>query len=206
MLLKKNEKMAEDTKNTESKKSKKFAKPVIIAACVAVVGLSVYADWNFNRQKNEEATGYIYNSSVSGEKVKILGEATFVGAQSDDYVYNEVDGYFVSAALDRQRNRDESLELLQTIVDSSESMPDAKNKALSDMALIASAIESESNIETLVKAKGFEDCIAVISGEDVNVIVKTSGLLTYEVAQIKEIVMNELAIPAENIKIIEKTM
>lgn len=206
MLLKKTEKVAEDTKNTESKKSKKFVKPVIIAACVAVVGLSVYADWNFNRQKNEDAAGYIYNSSVSGEKVKILGEATFVGAQSDDYVYDEADGYFVSAALDRQRTRDESLELLQTIVDSSESMPDAKNKALSDMALIASAIESESNIETLVKAKGFEDCIAVISGDDVNVIVKTSGLLTYEVAQIREIVMNELSIPAENIKIIEKTM
>ena len=206
MLLKKTEKVAEDTKNTESKKSKKFVKPVIIAACVAVVGLSVYADWNFNRQKNEDAAGYIYNSSVSGEKVKILGEATFVGAQNDDYVYDEADGYFVSAALDRQRTRDESLELLQTIVDSSESMPDAKNKALSDMALIASAIESESNIETLVKAKGFEDCIAVISGDDVNVIVKTSGLLTYEVAQIREIVMNELSIPAENIKIIEKTM
>ena len=91
------------------------------------------------------------------------------------------------------------------MVDSSESMPDAKNKALSDMTAIASAIESETNIETLIKAKGFEDCIAVVSGDEANVIVKTSGLLTYEVAQIREIVMNELSIPAENVKIIEKT-
>ena len=94
---------------------------------------------------------------------------------------------------------------MQTVVDSSESMPDAKNKALEDMTAIASSMEAETNIETLIKAKGFENCIAVISGEDINIVVETTGLLTYEVAQIKEIVMNELGIPAENIKIIEKS-
>ena len=115
------------------------------------------------------------------------------------------ESYFASAAYERQRSRDETLELLQTVVDSSETMPDAKNKALSDMTALAAAMEAETNIETLVKAKGFDDCIAVISGDNINVVVKTTGLLTYEVAQIREIVMNEMKIPAENIKIIEKT-
>lgn len=201
------------------KKGGKAVKPVILAACAAVVGLSVYADWNYNRNKDEAANGYIYQSAVSGEEVKILGEATYVGANTDGTTSDAVsktisetmsdpaeftENYFSSALLERQRSRDEALELLQTVVDSAETMPDAKNKALTDMTAIASDIEAETDIETLIKAKGFEDCLAVISGEDVNVIVKTTGLLTYEVAQIKEIVMNAMQIPAENIKIIEK--
>lgn len=204
--------MEKNTKKETAKKAKKAIRPMILAACVAVVGLSVYADWNYNRQREAENTGYIYNSSVSGEEAKILGEATYVGATSDNQTAgsfendgSQAESYFLVAALDRQRSRDETLELLQTVVDSSETMPDAKNKALSDMTEIASAIEAEANIETLIKAKGFDDCIAVISGDSINVVVKTTGLLTYEVAQIREIVMNELDIPVENIKIIEKT-
>ena len=204
--------MEKTSKKDFAKKTKKAIRPMILAACVAVVGLSVYADWNYNRQKDAENTGYIYNSSVSGDDVKILGEATYVGTTQIEEMSAEADGnsdaaesYFLTAAFDRQKSRDETLELLQTVVDSSESMPDAKNKALSDMTKIASAMESEANIETLIKAKGFDDCIAVINGDSINVVVKTTGLLTYEVAQIREIVMNEMDIPAENIKIIEKT-
>lgn len=203
-----------NTKSSVQKSRKgKGIKPLILAACALVVGLSVYADWSYAKKSAGEQGGYIYNSAVSGERSKILGEATYVGnitdaesGQSENAVSQSVrDSYFTSAAQERQRSRDESLDLLQTIVDSSESMPDAKNKALEDMTAIASAMEAETNIETLIRAKGFDDCICVIGSEDVNVVVKTTGLLTYEVAQIREIVMNELDVPLEKIKIIEKT-
>lgn len=188
----------------KTKNFKKATKPLILAACVAVVGISVYADWSYTRKALQEPESYIYNTAVSGDRAKILGEATFVGNTSETTGTAEQEGYFANAAYERQRSRDETLELLQTVVDSSESMPDAKNKALENMTQIAAFMESEANIETLIKAKGFDDCVTVISDNSVNVIVKTTGLLTYEVAQIREIVMNELKIPAENIKIIEK--
>lgn len=193
-------------KEKKTVKLKKASKPLILAACVAVVGLSVYADWSYTQKKAEDTGGYIYNTAVSGDKAKILGEATFVGNTAEETADTEAESYFANAAYERQRSRDETLELLQTVVDSSESMPDAKNKALESMTEIASSMEKETNIETLVKAKGFDDCVAVISGDSINVIVKTTGLLTYEVAQIREIVMNEMNIPVENIKIIEKTI
>lgn len=194
-------------KEKKTKGLKKAAKPLILAACVAVVGVSVYADWSYTQKKAQETGGYIYNSAVSGERAKILGEATYVGGtpETQDTLIETEESYFANAAYERQRSRDETLELLQTVVDSSESMPDAKNKALESMTKIASFMESEANIETLVKAKGFDDCVAVINDDGINVIVKTTGLLTYEVAQIREIVMNELDIPVANIKIIEKT-
>ena len=83
-------------------------------------------------------------------------------------------------------------------------MPDVKDKALSEMMQIATDIETEANVEEMIKAKGFEDCLAIISGENINVIVKSPGLLTAEVAQISEIVKNETGFPIENIRIVEK--
>ena len=56
----------------------------------------------------------------------------------------------------------------------------------------------------MVMAKGFDDCIAVVNGDNLNVIVKTTGLLVNEVAQIKEIAIAESGFPAENIRIVEK--
>ena len=64
-------------------------------------------------------------------------------------------------------------------------------------------MEKESSIETLVKAKGFEDCLVVLSDDTVSVMVKTGGLEAQQVAQIKEIVIAETALPGSSIKIIE---
>ncbi len=183
----------------------KYKKPIIVIACAAIVGASIYADWLYNG-KNGLETGYIYNSSVSGDKAKILGQATYVGSYSDEENSSgqDTENYFSAAAIDRQRTRDEALETLQSVVDSAESMPEQKESAVASMVNIANEMDAESNVETLVKAKGFEDCIAVISGDNINVIVKSAGLLSYEVAQIKDIVITETGFSPENIKIIEK--
>ena len=69
---------------------------------------------------------------------------------------------------------------------------------------IAEDIECESRIETLVKAKGFEECIAVINDGTATVIVKTDDLLASEVAQINEIVYEQSGILPTGLKIIEK--
>ena len=72
------------------------------------------------------------------------------------------------------------------------------------MAKIAEEIECESNIETLIKAKGFEECVVVIGNGKANVIVSGANLLASEVAQIREIVYTQANITPENITIIEK--
>ena len=63
------------------KKKLRMTRSLILVACAAVVGVSVYADWNYNRKKDVDTGGYLFNSAVTGENVKILGEATYVGAQ-----------------------------------------------------------------------------------------------------------------------------
>lgn len=118
---------------------------------------------------------------------------------------NAVSDYFAQTILSRQQARDEAIEVLQTVVQSSDALPETVEAALSDIAKIADAIECESRIETLVKAKGFEECIAVIGDNTATVIVKTDELLASEVAQINEIVYEQSGILPTGLKIIEKS-
>lgn len=189
----------------------KHKKTIIVFCCVFIVGISVYSDYTINKEKDALTTGnYIYNSNtdelstISDESAKILGEAKLVDNISSAQSDTSDSTYFTSAQLNRQRSRDEALETLQVVIDSSESMPDVKDEALERMINIASDIETEAIVEEMIKAKGFEECLAVISGENINVIVKSPGLLTNEVAQITEIVMDQTNFSPENIKIVEK--
>ncbi len=182
----------------------KHKKPVIIFAAVALIATAVYTDVKSGGGATSQISDYLYTSQNSTEdSAKILGEAKLVDSTSDASE-DQTDGYFETAVINRERSRGEALQTLQVVVDSSETMPDVKDKALSEMMQIATDIETEANVEEMIKAKGFEDCLAIISGENINVIVKSPGLLTAEVAQISEIVKNETGFPIENIRIVEK--
>lgn len=116
----------------------------------------------------------------------------------------EAEDFFAVSAVNRSRARDEAMEVLRTVVDSGASEK-AAAEALADISRIAADIEKEANIESLILAKGFEDCIAVISGEGISIVVKSDELLPNEIAQIKEIAYESAAILPENVVIIPKT-
>lgn len=128
---------------------------------------------------------------------------------TDSYVdgeTDEIDTFFASAQVERKRSRDEAIEVLQLVVENPEALDESKSIAMAEINKIAATIDSESRIESLVMAKGFEKCIAVISDSGCNVIVKTdSALLPNQVAQIQEIVYEQANILPANVKIIEKT-
>ena len=75
---------------------------------------------------------------------------------------------------------------------------------MNDIAVMVEEMAKEANIEALIKAKGFDECVTIISGTTANVIVKSEGLLETEVAQILEIVYSETGITPASVKIIEK--
>ena len=83
-------------------------------------------------------------------------------------------------------------------------LAEAKAEAAAKISRIAVDIQNETNIETLVKAKGFEDCVAVISDDAVSVIVKADSLQANQAAQILAIVYETTGISPENISIINK--
>ena len=82
---------------------------------------------------------------------------------------------------------------------SSEQVKEATDKALAT----AQMIESESKMETLIKSKGFADCVVYLSDQNAKVVVKTDGLDEAGAAQIMDIVVSEAQVPNENVSIVE---
>ena len=118
---------------------------------------------------------------------------------------SEADGYFSATQVSRQRARDEALEVLQGVVDSDEADEATKTGALLEISQLAKAMEAEANIESLVTAKGFAQCVAVINGDLCSVVVSNEGDLTpAQISQINEIVYEQAGILPTNIRIVLK--
>lgn len=172
----------------------KAGKKTIVTSCtVLVLGCAVVLNvilFN-NNSVDEKHKGFAVNlNDTNGE--------------TNEKKSDSVKDYFTSMTLSRQQARDEAMDVLLAVAESSTALEEAKQVALGDINKLAAEIETESNIEMLVLSKGFTQCIAVINDESCNVIVESSGLLPTEIAQISEIVYEQSGIIPANLKIIEK--
>jgi len=174
---------------------RRAGKKTLIAVC-AVLVLGCVVVLNFVLSQNTD--------KVSGTGLALDLSKDTVG-QTSSLDPDAVEDYFASITLQRRQARDEAMEVLQTVAASSTALEEAKEAALVDINRMALDIEQEANIESLIRSKGFEQCIAVISEDSCNIIVKTTGLLPGDVAQISEIVYEQAGILPDNLKIIEKT-
>ena len=144
------------------------------------------------------------NMKYSSEKY--LGEATFVDNSNQSAVATGAEvketNYFETAKKEREDARKEAQELIEETLKNSKLTDADKQKALSATKDMATRIENEANIETLLKAKGFKEAVAVISENNANIIVKSDGLTTAQTLQIQDIVTAQTKIPLNNIKIV----
>ena len=168
---------------------------IILAVLVLALSAAVYLNWQFaSKDGGLKLTGEATSS-------KFMGDAAYVNNPKTESTPQE-DTYFTKARDDRKKARDEALAELKEITDDVKADADAKKKAGDQAAQIAKNIETESSIETLIKAKGFSECVVVLGLEDVNVIVKAESLLDSQTVQINDIVSAQTKLPLEKIKII----
>jgi len=163
---------------------------VLIAAAVAI-NVAV-----LSRAKDD---GYDYDQSAGMDGTNLGTDTT-----APEDTATSVDSYFSSVQLSRQRSRDEAIEVLQSVVDNAASTATAKDEALAEIQKLALVMETEANIESLIVAKGFEECVAVINGDSASIVVKSEGLVAAQISQINEIVYEQAGIEPLNIKIIER--
>ena len=172
----------------------KLGKKTVVTACtVLVLGCAVVL--NVILFNNDAASTNKKNFAIN------LNDTTQKVEKKEE---NSMENYFASMNLSRKQARDEAMEVLLAVAESSTALEEAKQVALTDISKLAAEIEAESNIETLIVSKGFTQCIAMINGESCNVIVESAGLLPTEIAQISEIVYEQSGIVPANLKIIEK--
>ena len=166
---------------------------LVICASVLIIAVAVCINW-----------ALLSGSALTEDKLPTGTDSGGETVDSGNGDNENVASYFASVQISRQQARDEALEVLQMVIASDSAMETAKTEAIESVNRIADEIAAEANIETLVMAKGFEDCVAVISDGSASIVVKTGGLLPSEIAQIMEIVYEQAQISPANVKIIEK--
>lgn len=192
-----------ETPATTHKKEGKFRlfimkigkRNIIITASVLLIGVAVLLNWVLFSGGKTGKDGYKGYDKPNGSQEEQKG---------DDAPTDQSGTYFSATQVSRQRARDEALEVLQSVVDNKESSETVKTEALAGIAAIADEIQKEANIESLVTAKGFEQCVAVISGEKVQIVVKAEELQPAQIAQINEIVYAQTGIAPTGVTIINK--
>lgn len=139
---------------------------------------------------------------------KYLGEASYVGNTTEDgsavetAAKTEKKDYFATEKEKREKARKEAVETIEELLKSEKLSDTDKKSALAKVEKIGSDIEKESNIESLIKAKGFKNALAVISDSGVTVVVKSEGLTSAQTLQIQDIVTAETGVDLGKIKII----
>ena len=175
--------------------SSKSAKSAVVIVAVLLIGLAVYLNYRWFYDP-VDSLGFGNNNMDDAS-----GESTETGTGTDSEEEND---YFSSTVLYRQQSRDEAIDVLKLVTESEDSTEEAKAEAREKISKIAVDIQNESNIETLVKAKGFEECVAVISDGSVSVIVSAEELRANQAAQILTIVYETTGITPENVSIVNK--
>ena len=166
---------------------------IIIACAVLLIGVAVLMNFILFSGANKE-NGYDGYDQPSGNISNNAGENDAT----------DVNAYFSATQVSRQRARDEALEVLQAVVENVDSTEAMKNEALAEIAVIADEIQKEANIESLITAKGFEACVAVINDDVCSIVVSAEALEPNQISQINEIVFEQAGIKPANIKIIAK--
>ncbi|MBQ9492160.1 MAG: SpoIIIAH-like family protein [Oscillibacter sp.] len=193
----------------------KWKRNAVVGTMVVLVCAAVALNWKyagsfdtFDADQVEAAAG-----------TKLLGEATLVSGQDAEAApLSDADGsglvtdgaaayagadYFASARLTRQQARDNAVSLLQEAAQRPDATEAAQTEASEGIQVLANYTMKEAQIENLVTAKGYQDCVAFMGDGSVSVVVSTGdeALQAEDVARIADIAMSETGFPASGVKI-----
>lgn len=200
-------------------KMKAWKRNAVLATVILFVCVAVYLNWSYGR--GEAAVDGDDDIYTGLDNIVVQNDVDENESEEDDEVIREspIDGsdalsqasvesdYFAMARLNRQMARDSSLEILRESSDNETLSQEKRDESATALSVLASNAITEAQIENLVIAKGFRDCVAFIGdNESIDIVVATAsgGVLQAEdVSKIKEIVVSETGFSTEKINIIE---
>ena len=184
--------------------SQLWKRNAVVAAIALFVCAAVYLNWDYEQQ---------------AQAGKALGQSTLVGSETADPLLpdssaqystavqeeRDAEGYFAAARLNRQQARDSALSLLQDAAAQENADETVKSQVNDTIQTMADYTVTEAQIENLVMAKGYADCVAFIGENSLSLAVATpeEGLTEADTARIVDVVNQTTGFTADQIKIIE---
>ena len=189
--------------------SQLWKRNAVVAAIALFVCAAVYLNWNYEQEAQAGKT-LGQSTMVGGETEDPLlsngsGTADVGGTASDTGTASASSDYFATARLNRLQARDSALSLLQDAAareDADETVKEQVNETIQTMA---DYTVTEAQIENLVVAKGYTDCVAFIGENSLSLAVSApeGGLVEADTAKIVDVVNQAAGFTADQIKIIE---
>ena len=175
----------------------------VIATVLLFICAGVYLNWSYNnRQKTPDLTDTLNAEQVMGEATLQLEDTA--EPVSLDTSAGSTDDYFAQMRLSRQSSRDSAVELLEETIayDEGTEVGEAACQTLNN--IVGTAL-SEAQIESLVIAKGYDDCVTYINDGVVCVAVSApaEGLSDADAALISDIVTSQTDYMLSQVRIIE---
>lgn len=187
----------------------------------AALVVAVYLNWQYARADTtpqlEDATLMVAAEPVDAADTTVVDalptEAEAVSSANKNYgeaqlvsVANDTGSkFFEEARLKREKAHDEAMDTLQKNLKSSSLTTEEKKEYTAQMAAGLENLDAENEIETLVRAKGFADCLCFLQSGRADLTVMTTGepLTAAQVAQIRDVVLNKSSVTAQNITVVE---
>lgn len=199
-------------------KNTRKATAITLAAALVV---AVYLNWQYARTgvtleedavnvaatvETEEAVsapimdGLMTEAEAVSSANKNYGEAQLVSVAN-----NSGSKFFEEARLKRTKAHDEAMDAVQKALKSASLSAEEKKSYTQQLTGSLEDLNAENEIETLVRAKGFADCLCFLQSGRADLTVMTSGdaLTAAQVAQIRDIVLSKSNVTAQNITIVE---
>lgn len=184
--------------------SQLWKRNAVVAAIALFVCAAVYLNWNYEQQAQAGKT--LGQSAMVGSET---GDPLLGGGQDSAQTANpqqtETSGYFATARLNRQQARDSALSLLQDAAAREDADETVKAQVNDTIQTMADYTVTEAQIENLVVAKGYTDCVAFIGEDSLSLAVSApeNGLTGADTAKIVDVVNQTAGFTADQIKIIE---
>ena len=180
---------------------KTWKKNLVAAAVLITVCTGIYVNWLYTEQETaKELTDTLDAQKVMSEELLVMENDP---EENLEEVVNTATDYFAAVRLSRQQARDNAVNLLQEAMAYSDQTKAAESPA--ELEDIVQTALTEAQIESLVIAKGYTDCVAYMSSEGVSVAVSVpeGGLNPEDVAVIADIVTSQSEYTLDEIRIVE---
>ena len=180
----------------------RWKRNAVVATMAVLVCAAAALNWKYSAQEGVDAAEEA-GTKILGEAALVSGGEGAEGAMDETAVYTGGD-YFASARLTRQQARDNAISLLQEAAQQEGAGETAATEASEGIQVLASYTLTEAQIENLVTAKGYADCVAFMGEDSISVVVSAEeGLAAEDVAKITEIVLAETDYTTDQIKVLE---
>lgn len=178
-----------------------WKKNMVAAAVLVTVCAGIYVNWLYTEdQTAANLTDTLDENKILSSDMVVLNDGTNLTLESDTSTGSD---YFAAVRLSRQQARDSAVGLLQeAMVYSDDASAAESNNQLEELVQTALC---EAQIESLIIAKGYTDCVAYISDEGISVAVAApeGGLQQADVAVIADAVMTQSSYKMSDIYVVE---